>query len=97
MDKHLKLVPLVFFSALSIKLIATGISISDAPVLLILALCSIYYEFKIENKKLTAFEAKISKLEEHLQARSKEIDEIKTSISSVRLAQSMRSTTIGNR
>ena len=90
MEKHIKYLPMLLFSVLSLKLMINQPSINDALVLFILGLFSAYSETKMTNKKLKHVEDELIQLKTDLKSKNKEIEEVKTLLGGLKLGQTLR-------
>lgn len=90
MDKFIKVMPSGLVFALSLKTVALGCSFSDVAFLAVLSSLSAYFHFANERKELKKLETDLKELEKTIQLKSKEIDEVKSHLSGVKLANALR-------
>lgn len=62
----------------------------DAAILLILGSIVSFFEFKSSDSKLIIMEKQITKLQEDIELRNKDVDSIKSAMASMKMAQGMR-------
>lgn len=87
MDKIIKFVPLVLFSAQFIKSIVLGPALADAPVLAIAALLIVAMEYKVTNKKIQALQSEIEGFNALLAENNKHLEQVRTHVSGIKLGQ----------
>ena len=90
MEKNTRLLPLALFCVFSLKILVVGASVTDAAVLFVLGTISAYYEHKNVHSKVEVFEKKLKEHELLLDQKSKEIEEVKSLLSSLKLAQQFK-------
>lgn len=90
MDKHIKVMPFGLILLLSAKCIVLGSSYSDVALLAVLSALGSYVYFTTKEERFKALEKKHEELEKTVQSRSKELDEIKTHLSGIKLANAIR-------
>lgn len=90
MKLEIKHVPLTLLVLYSLKGLILGVNWELTPILLILGLISIYYEYKLNNKQLEEINKSLKENKELLEFRSREFDEIKGSLSTIKLASGFR-------
>lgn len=95
MEKLMKVLPLGLFCAFSLKLMALGAQLTDSVVLLVLAGYSAYHQFKSVDGDIRSFEQKLKEQEKLLAEKSKEIEDVKALLSSVKLGQQLRNSQTG--
>lgn len=88
-------IPLILFSILVCKALILSASWSDALVILAVGAISIAYEFKARDKQLEEVNKVIEKQNETILALAKVVDELRSSMSSVKMAQGMRTNNVG--
>jgi len=88
MDK-VRFVPLSLLLLYTIKMLSMNSSLSDALTIFVLGGVSVLYEWKLQNKRLITLEQTVSEQLEELQTtvndKTKEINEIRTYVSSLKL------------
>lgn len=90
MKEYIKYIPLGLFVAFSVKSLAYGASLQDAPVYAILALFTAYLVHRDEEKALKAIHDKLNQLEKTNEVKSKEIEELRSHVSTLKLGQQVR-------
>lgn len=93
--QYIRYIPLFLFTLLCGKLLINGSQWTDAPIFLGLGLAASFFEYKTSEKKLAEMEATIAKQNDAMLAMAKALDEVRTSVSSMRLAQGMKTTNVG--
>ncbi len=91
MDK-LKYAPLSLFTLFSAKMLILGANWQDCAIILILATLSAFLEFKNQEKKQKEIEEVLRKQNETILALTKVMDELRSNMSSIKIAQGMRPT-----
>lgn len=86
MDNYLKRLPLALFGAYTIKLLVLGATLSDAPIILVLAAVYAYNENKAENKKINELSKQIQDLRTEVQEASISAKDAKTAVSGLKLS-----------
>lgn len=94
MEKLTKILPMGLFCAFSLKLIAAGAQPTDCAVLFILAAYSAYYRFKEVDTIIDRFDTRLWEQQKLINEKTKEIEDVKTLLSSVKLGQQIRSSQI---
>lgn len=90
MEKLTKVLPLGLFCAFSLKLMLVGAQLTDSLVLFVLAGYSAYHQFKTVDGDIRRFEQKLNEQEKIISEKSKEIEDVKALLSSVKLGQQLR-------
>lgn len=75
----------------TVKLLALGSNLSDALVVLVLAGAHFLYNSQIQNKEIKELANKIEELEKKNVEQTKLNEDLKSSISSVKITQGLRS------
>jgi uncharacterized membrane protein YgaE (UPF0421/DUF939 family) len=91
MKEYIKYIPLGLFVAFSLKSLVAGAVIQDAPVYAILAVFTAYLINRDEEKSLKNINDKLNQLEKLNEVKSKEIEELRSHVSTMKLGQQMRS------
>ena len=92
MDKYLKLLPLALVTLYSSKLLVKGAEFTDAPILMILAVLLAFYEVKLNNKAIKKLEDEITALKNANTENSKQMEEVRNHVGSLKLGQQVRLT-----
>ena len=95
MEKLTKVLPLGLFCAFSLKLMLVGAQLTDSLVLLVLAAYSAYHQFKSVDGDIKRFEEKLNEQERIITQKTKEIEDVKALLSSVKLGQQLRNSQVG--
>lgn len=90
MVKLQKLVPLLAFCLYFGKLFFQPPNHTDAAIIFILALISCYFEYKNETPKIVELQEQFSKLQKDFEDKNKEIENLKSAVSSMKLGNGMR-------
>ena len=85
-----RVIPILAFCLYFSKIFIQPPTLIDASILLILAGISGYFEYKNNEKIVQQLEQKFLKLEQDLDLKSKEIDNLKSSVTSLKLGSSLR-------
>lgn len=80
------LVPMVLLSASFLKGIIMQFSYTDVATLAVLGLVTCYFEYQGRDKKLKALEEKLDVAVRNMEDKTKQIEDIKGSISSLKLS-----------
>lgn len=91
MKEYIKYIPLGLFVAFSIKSLVNGASLQDAPVYAILALFTAYLVHRDEEKSLKKIHSKLEQLEKLNEVKTKEMEELRSHVSTIKLGQQVRS------
>jgi hypothetical protein len=91
MKEYIKYIPLGLFVAFCVKSLVIGSSVTEAPSLAIIAIFSAYLVHRDEEKQLKAINDKLNVLEKQNENKTKEMEELRSHVSSVKLGQQMRS------
>jgi len=91
MKEYIKYVPIGLFVAFCVKGLVVGVSVSEAPSLAIVALFSAYLVHRDEEKQLKAISERLSVLEKQNENKTKEMEELRSHVSTLKLGQQMRS------
>lgn len=90
MDK-IKYIPLALFVLFSGKALISGVnSYESASGLLILGAIAAFYEFKSQEKTVTLLSDEISKQREEQKRLEKELEALKSTVSSIKLTNQFR-------
>lgn len=90
--ENLKLVPLTLFALFSGKLLIFGANLEQALICAVLGGVSSYFYFKSNEVQMKEFKEQISYMQKAQEEQKKELDELKTYVSGVKMAQNMRTT-----
>lgn len=90
MDKFIKVMPSGLVFALSLKAVILGCSFSDVAFLAVLSSLSAYFHFATGKKDLQKLQTHVENVEKTVQQKAKELDEVKTHLSGIKLASTMR-------
>lgn len=91
MEKVLKYIPLGLLIAYSSKLLITGnVSLSEVGLCAILAVLTVHFDNKAENKKIKNLQEHISKLSAELSKHEQAIKNIETNVASLKLSGGFR-------
>lgn len=93
MDKYLKVMPLGLILVLSSKCIFVGVSFADVAFLAVLSGLACYFHFATKEKRINNLEQKHLELEKRFETKAREIDEVKSHLSGLKLANTLRPTT----
>lgn len=91
MKEYIKYIPLSLFIAFSIKMLVNGSSLQDAPIFVVLAAMSIYLVTRDEQEKAEKLNQRLVVLEKASEQKSKEIEDLRSHVSSVKLGQQIKS------
>jgi len=94
MDK-IKHIPLFLFAVTAGKFLIMGSDWPSAITLLILAGSAAFWEFKVQDKRHKELELILIKQNETILALAKSLDELRTGVSAVKIAQGMRPGNVG--
>lgn len=92
-----KNIPLVAFCLYFAKLVLQPATLIEASILLILGSICCYFEFKSTDQTILDLNQKVTNLENAWKERDKDIDNLKSSVASVKLGASMRPLTSNQR
>ena len=90
MDKYLKVMPFGIILVLSGKCIVVGSTFADVAFLSVLGAIGCYFHFATKETKFKDLEAKHLQLEQKLETKAKEVDDIKNHLSGLKLASAIR-------
>lgn len=97
MEKLIKVLPIGLFCAFSLKLIVAGAQPTDCAVLFILAAYSAYHRFKEVDAIIDRFDTRlweqhklINKKIKEIEELTKQVEDVKSLLSSVKLGQQIR-------
>lgn len=90
MDKYLKAMPFGLILVLSAKCIFSGTSFADVAFLAVLSGLGCYIHFSTKERRINQLEHKHLELEKRFEAKAKEIDEVKSHLSGLKLASAIR-------
>jgi predicted transcriptional regulator len=85
-------IPLFLFGILVLKSLVFGSTWTDAAIISICGVIGFLFELRFRDKKVEDLEQILNKQNETILALAKAVDETRTSVSSIKLAQGMRST-----
>lgn len=85
-----KNLPLLVFCLFLAKIAMQPVTFAEASVLFVLAGMSCYFEFKSNDNKISQLENNITLIQKSLDDRAKELDTLKSSVASVKLATGIR-------
>lgn len=85
-----KNLPLLAFCLFLIKTSLQSITFTESSVLFILAAMACFFEFKSNDNKISQLENNIISIQKSLDDRAKELDTLKSSVASVKLATGIR-------
>lgn len=85
-----KNIPLIVFCLFLAKTVLQPITFADSSVLFVLASMACYFEFKSNDNKISELEKNIVSIQKNLDDRAKELDTLKSSVASVKLATGIR-------
>lgn len=91
MKEYIKYVPLSLFVAFCVKSLVVGVTIAEAPALAIVAVFSAYLIHRDEDENKKAIEARLAALEKQQETKSKEMEDLRSHVSSVKLGQQIKS------
>ena len=91
MKEYIKYIPLGIFVAFCSKALVIGASLTEAPALAIVALFSAYLVHRDEEKQLKSIMERLSALEKQGEDKTKEVEELRSHVSTLKLGQQMRS------
>tara|TARA_R110000868_G_scaffold66014_7_gene197019 strand:+ start:245 stop:535 length:291 start_codon:yes stop_codon:yes gene_type:complete len=93
--EKIKHIPLFLFAITASKLLILGSDWASALTLLILAGTAAFWEFKVQDKRHKELEVIMTKQNETIVALAVKLDELRTNISAVKVAQGMRPGNVG--
>lgn len=93
MEKYIKYVPLSLFILATAKALIITPTWSDAPLLIILASISAFYEYKNQEKKMEVLHKRCDAIDVHLSTLYKGQEEFKSYASALKLGQ-LRNTNV---
>lgn len=88
-------IPLFLFTILASKAMFLSASWSDAAVILVVGAIATAYEFKSRDKEVERLDKLVEKQNETILAMAKSLDEVRSSVSGIKMAQGMRSSNVG--
>lgn len=91
MKEYVKYIPLGLFVAFCIKSLVVGVNIEEAPLFAILAIFCGYLVHRDEISDKKTLEARLIAIEKLQEIKSKEIEDLRSHISSVKLGQQIKS------
>jgi len=91
MKEYIKYISLGIFVAFCVKILMNGISFEDAPVFAIVAGFTAYLVNRDEEKNLEKINKRLTQLEHHVSEKEKQVEELRSHVSSLKLGQQMRS------
>lgn len=90
MQKYLKYLPNALFFAYLIKVLVISTSMSDALIVLCLTLLTAFYEYRVKDSQIKAFETHLQILLTKMSKFESDMEAVRGNISSVKLSQGMR-------
>lgn len=97
MENTVKYLPLCLFAIYATKLLALGASFVDAPILLIMGAIATIYEIKSQIKLIRELQKDVALLKINKEDTDKIINDVKTHINGIKLAQNIRSSSLNGR
>lgn len=91
MKDYIKYIPLGLFVAFCLKSLALGVNLHEAPLFAILAVFCAYLIQQDNQNEKSAVESRLAALEKLQEAKSKEIEDLRSHVSSVKLGQQIKS------
>ena len=91
MKEYIKYIPLSLFVAFCLKSLTVGVELKESPLFAILAVFSAYLIHKEEEKEKKLTLARLDALEKQTETKSKEVEELRSHVSSIKLGQQIRS------
>lgn len=91
MKDYIKYIPLSLFVAFCVKMLISGASWQDAPIFAILAAFVLNLVNKEEEKQLKVINDRLNFLEKQNETKIKEMEELRSHVSSVKLGQQIKS------
>ena len=91
MEKNVKYILLGLLVAALTKSLIVGTNINEVLLIAILASLTAFYEIKINKKDLTDLQNQINKLNTHNEIQDKTLDDLKSSMVSVKVSSGVRS------
>lgn len=86
----IKSIVLVLFTLFFVKLLATGVTFEDSLVVAILSALLGYLEYRSESDDLKEIRKQAGEIVLHLENTKKELEELRSHVSTVKLAQQVR-------
>ena len=86
----IKNIVLVLFTLFFVKLLSTGVSFQDSFIVAILSTLLGYLEYRSENEDLKEIRRQARELNLSLETTKKELEELRSHVSTVKLAQQVR-------
>jgi uncharacterized protein YlxW (UPF0749 family) len=93
--EKIKSIPLFLFGIFATKALILGADWVTAGIILILAATSTMWEMRVQDKRQKELEEVLRKQNETILALAKVVEEVKTNVSAVKVAQGMRSVNVG--
>lgn len=90
MEKSIKLVPFGLLIAYLAKSLITGAGLNEVLIIATLTGLTAFYEMKLTSKKTAELHSQIAELAKHSKEQDKIIDDIKSSIVSVKVSSGIR-------
>lgn len=91
MEKRIKYVPFGLLVASLIKSLVLGTNLNEVLLVAILAGLTAFYEMKVNKKEIINLQAQIDNLSSQNQIQDKVIDDLKSSIVSVKVSSGVKS------
>lgn len=90
MKEYIKYIPIGLFVAFCVKSLVTGVQLHEAPLFAILAAFSAYLVNRDEDKARKVVLQRLDALEKQTEDKSKEIEDLRSHVSSIKLGQQIR-------
>lgn len=90
-----KYLPLAFLSLYLSKILVVGANFTDAPIILIIASLSAYYEYGLKNKELKKLQEDLSVLSAELDKNKKDVEDVRSYVGQIKFATQIK-TGLGN-
>lgn len=93
--EKIKHIPLFLFAIMAAKVLILGADWTSVASLLIMAITAAFWEMKLADKRQKELEQVLNKQNETILALAKSLDELRTNMSAVKVAQGMRQVNVG--
>lgn len=90
MSLNIRIAPFILFVIYSSKLLILGGNLQDASVLLVIGLLSVYFDYKVSDKKYKELYEKLENQQKQLEANIKDLNETRDRINSLKLGQHLK-------
>lgn len=90
MKEYIKYIPIGLFVAFCVKSLVVGVQLQEAPLFAILAAFSAYLVNRDEDKVRKVVLQRLDALEKQTEDKSKEIEDLRSHVSSIKLGQQIR-------